>query len=461
MSNSIGCLCELSYIFLTVISTTLMIVAYCICNNTNTIYLASVANNWNTGVLIDTTNSVTQCSANGYSTFISKPWPGTVTGCYSGSFYRGACSKKSYGTTYGALPHMAYRYWRGQPLCSTRVAASYLDLNIVDNENSCPLNYRSCGKIDTSGNFMCVPVATPCPMNYFKVIPSGQPLPSGFNYTSINLSGATLITSNSNVKGDLLVELDLSEGPPCADPNYKNYLSAPFILELFYGYDKCYTSVFSNVYDPYFQQADEYSYYNAYAENGVIQVMNTLPTFSSYSFLLQTSQRTLKLYYRNYIGVKPSCLKYIQQNVNLGKDIITDLSQIYSNSGSVQTALQYGLIFGAVSTGSLFIMIITNLCSGMGSLKRRFVLYLTSSFLHIAVFITSCISVAKLSGLSFKFQVLTDMNCVDQALTQMITGGISNSGLTNAFSIAALVTSLLTLLAYSLCVVSACYSDDY
>ncbi len=154
--DSLALISEITILCLTIISSVLIIVAYVVCSGANTVYLASVAKNWNTGVIVSPTNSVTACTSSNYNAFISRSWPGTVTGCYNaGSFGRAACGRKSYGTTYGALPPMPYRYWRGSMLCTLRVSATYFDLTIVDNANSCPKNFMSFFKIYTLGNFFC------------------------------------------------------------------------------------------------------------------------------------------------------------------------------------------------------------------------------------------------------------------------------------------------------------------
>ena len=137
----------LAFVFITLVYTT--------CNSTNTIYLESVAINWNTSIVINPSINPNECGLPSYLPLISSKWPGTVTGCFGKSLDRRTCGDDDNGRTYSALEAVPYNFWRGNHLCSSRITASYLDLTISENSNNCPVNFKPCGKIDTIGNFMC------------------------------------------------------------------------------------------------------------------------------------------------------------------------------------------------------------------------------------------------------------------------------------------------------------------
>jgi hypothetical protein len=294
-----------------IIALSLTIALYIKIQTSSFSYFKRLAENWNSGVVHNISRTTLLSCPSTQKSLIIDQWPGTVKGCVKSlnSIRQGGCGK--YGTGIPALDPIPYTKWRGVSLCSDRASSSYLDLTVVPSENMCPEGLRSCGIIDTLNNVMCVPTATPCPYNYMKIIPFGQALPTEFNYTSFTLKDATLVLSNENIKGKILVDLTVSEDIPCADPLYKNNNYPPFILEKFYFRSRCDNSLGSKQYDTEYEHKDSYSYYNVYSENGVIVFLNYLPTFPEYGQILERSNRQLRLYSKNYVGITPSCFNKI------------------------------------------------------------------------------------------------------------------------------------------------------
>ena len=155
---------------LTALITTIIVIA--ISGFDELSFLTDLAGNWNNGPIINV-YSATSCNYRDEA-FISDYWPGTITGCLNANTINNRpCGK--YGSLIAAQPALPYTKWRGTYLCASRVQATYLDLSLASDSNSCQSGKRSCGKIDTFNNVMYVPNQTPCPLNYLEFIPTGQP----------------------------------------------------------------------------------------------------------------------------------------------------------------------------------------------------------------------------------------------------------------------------------------------
>lgn len=442
-------LVEIFFLLLSIISLSLICVIYSQTNDTSYSYLNSISDNWNNGIVtvVSTSNRGVQCINK--NSLINDLWPGTVEGCFLFELERNGCdSDSSSNSVVPALPEMPYYVWRNTTLCSERIPSTYLDLTISENENKCPNNMRSCGIVDSLNNVMCVPLATPCPYNYMQIIPDGQPLPAGFNYTIIPLYGANLILSNQNTKGKLIVDLMLNEDIPCADSNFKSYSGIPFLLEKFYYKRTCERPLGIEKYDQEFELKDSYSYYSTYNENKIITSLNNLPNFNFYATNLMLSNRTMKLYTKSYIGMKPDCIDRIKKQ-KLSIDLILNLKDIYNQTYDSNNILRYSVIFGSIGVGFVLIYQFVAMCCHLKggcdnncNILRILILSIIHLFIMV-IFIISCIMVSKYSSIEITYEFLIDFNCLDSNLSYVMSKTRDEIRSIFSISIATLVISTL------------------
>lgn len=455
-------LTEIFLVISGIITLSLTCVMYAQTGSIHLHFLKSISNNWNNGVVIRVTQEVNGRRCNNQNPFINDVWPGTVKGCFSSAssnVRREGCGK--YGSTVPAIQEMPYYVWRNTTLCSERVPATYLDLTIAENESGCPKSMRSCGIIDTLNNIMCVPLVTPCPYNYMQIITKDQPMPTGFIYTSIPLNEATLILSNQNTKGKIIIDLLINEGTPCADSFYKSYLGGPYILENFYEKSTCQGSLGSLQFDQDFELKDSYSYYSVYNENNIITNLNNIPTFNIYGMSLASSSRTMKLYAKTYVGIKPQCINMIKQQ-NLTTDMMMDLADMQNETFDSDAVLIYAVIFGSIGIGILLffesILICQTVSSGLSNqnLGARIFFIAIPQLFCMVMFIIACVIVARYSGLANTYEFLIDYDCVDSNLLNAMINSKNSINSISSISIACLVISTLNLI-ITLCSWVVCY----
>ena len=66
---------------------------------------------------------------------------------------------------YCPLPDIQYRVYDGVNICAKLSTSTYLDLNIVDEDGTCPPSTPiKCGNIDSLNNLLCAASISECPM---------------------------------------------------------------------------------------------------------------------------------------------------------------------------------------------------------------------------------------------------------------------------------------------------------
>jgi hypothetical protein len=386
-------------------------------------YFKNLAENWNTGTIKSVSTSKSLTCQNGEVPLINDHWPGTTQGCLTSVLRQGSCGKR--GVKIPALESMPFYQWRGVSVCSVRNTESYLDLTVVETENSCPNGKKPCGVIDTLNHVLCIDSYKECPYNYMEVIPRGQPVPSGFNYTSTPLTGATLVLSNTNTRGKIISDFRISEDIPCADPDYKNYLYAPFFVEVFYSKNQCLTKIGEKVFDYDYELKDSESFWDLYNENGIIVYMNNLPSFANYSETLRNSGRQMRLYTKNYHGINSKCLEIIK-NSNLSPRLLSDLIAMSNDSLDVSGLLTFSIIFGSIGVGWMCVYVFTywvclccTECTKLFNFTRLFVSIFPSLF-NFTMVVIACVIAGRFSSLGDSYLFLADNNCGDADMLSTI-----------------------------------------
>jgi hypothetical protein len=434
-----------------IITFSLTVTLYVKTGNLNFSIFKSMAQNWNYGAVSKVSQGTALFCPDFQSTLITEKWPGTDKGCFKTILIaRSVCGKT--GITVPPIEPISYTVWRGVPLCTERVPAKYLDLTVAENENECPKEMRSCGLIDTLNNVMCVPSSTPCPHNYMEIILDGQPLPTGFNFTIIPMKGTNMILSNTNTKGKIIVDMILSEDIPCADPYDKNYIYPPYILEKYFERSKCNSNIGNKTFDTDYEVKDIYPYYNVYSENNILSLLKLIPDFLPYSTALQASERQMRLYSKNYMGIKAQCIKEIKA-LNITNQLLFDMTDMQDKTEGSQNVLLYSVIFGGVGLGVMLIYDATFLilsciggCDNGMSIAKFVSISILPEFLKFLMFIVACIIVSRYCGLTNTYEFLLDNNCVDANMIDFMQSTKDGIASVQAMAIVTLISGLINFL---------------
>jgi hypothetical protein len=297
-------------------------------------YTSSVIKNWNLSPIVDIQLGV-NCTL-GYSRLVLDTWNGTVTGCLCSTYVRtGMCSSKSGCKTLSPNGPVNFTSWYGSSLCVKRLPVnSYFDLTIVKSGNSCPMNQKNCGIIDTLNNSLCVPNDSTCPINDIQVQSVDQIIPTGYKTLDLTQGGVSkrLVFGNKGPSGKVLVEFKISDNTPCIDPKFSNVVSNFHLLEYNSVFDLCYRAVNQKVVDRSYQFIDVYNKYKLYVDNGIFQIIQKLPFYSGST----ASNIDTRLYYRNYVGMQISYFDTIKSKNSFGniyRGISYSFENFYSYSG--------------------------------------------------------------------------------------------------------------------------------
>jgi hypothetical protein len=436
----------------------IVIVAFTKINSSEYSYMTTVGQNWNKGPIVKVDASGSPCSEE-FKRIIDNNWPGTKEGCYCdpnldlfyGPLREGHCRNKRdsyiFCKTISAKVPMMWEKWRGMSLCANRVAASYLDLTISSSDKGCPLNMRSCGKIDSLNNYLCVPQNTACPIN--KIFIGNKQ--SDMNYTSIQTSQDTYISfSNEDKNGNILNELFISDLQPCADPGYANYQGTPYLLDPFYYKHNCNDGVGEIKYDERYKLVDQYSYMSQIKDNNVLPFIATLPNYN-----IANDQHLTGLYSRSYIGVSPGCLDQIRAE-GTAKNILIDLLDIQKSANSA-----YGVSVGAL------IMVICLLLFAIfygatlfcADDQKVLGMVIIAPFIFIIVLLILCSCMASFTksyGSNHNF--FLDQNCVDTLTYNAAQSFYPNMNSAKGLSLFSALLSALLLVVSAYIMISNCCS---
>lgn len=256
-------------------------------------------------------------------------WPGNSKGCnciniprnsfkakkYRGNYYSGSCNKNQTLANCEEISEtqsFPLHKWRNNYFCHRGLEEGYFGLITVRKGEHCPIYYRSCGKIDTLENELCMKVVEECPINYLKIIDDKNSL--------------RFEISTENTEGKLFTEFFVTDGASvCLNPQENLFSEHDYLLfsdkainkrkgcsSFIYNYDN---NKKIN-YDNRFSLIDSYQKKEYYEHNGLYVVQN-LPRF-----LDMTNDHTIKLFASNYIGWNKNCM-YIGE-----KSILEEFTQL-------------------------------------------------------------------------------------------------------------------------------------
>jgi len=176
----------------------------------------------------------------GWESFLTDKWPGYVNGCdctdswdiiYSKDFVRGICDFNQTIANCKNIPFhegIPFTTYREKKLCKKRGNENFLDLykkRKISKDSYCSLGMKLCGKLDTTGNYLCVNGKENCPINDIKILNYNDYPPKEKEYKCLNLgNGKILYFSNINgTKDDFIyTNIKLSEGLRCLNSQQVN-----------------------------------------------------------------------------------------------------------------------------------------------------------------------------------------------------------------------------------------------
>ena len=130
-------------------------------------------------------------------------WDGTSEGCNcNGIILNGICSKEQKENGCISLfsnPPIKYMIFNSSYICARKFKLKYRELlktnQTISKENNCPINYTSCGILDTLGRKLCVENSEYCPLNtdniqnkIWKLINKNESIPFENNYYNYNFN---------------------------------------------------------------------------------------------------------------------------------------------------------------------------------------------------------------------------------------------------------------------------------
>ena len=189
-------------------------------------------------------------------------WDGTIEGCECGGIiFKGICSSDQINngcTSLYSNPPKDYNIFNSSFLCAKRSSLKYIQLlktkQVILKGESCPINYRSCGILDTLGRELCRENDKPCPITVDKI---------QFQIFNLYNRNKSILAKNNNylindnqTKSILISQLKIIQFQPCINPNEKfwNYY---YILE---PTDKrCETKINGILYDTRYEKISNLS----------------------------------------------------------------------------------------------------------------------------------------------------------------------------------------------------------
>lgn len=456
-----------------VLTFSLLLISYIKIKNTEYKYIQTIGLNWNSGPILSISANTGACPIEEKLLFTDE-WPGTTDGCdcsnisfnfYSQPLMRGTCSSlaSQYNTksnSYNArsnnhdntrynnydspknlnqydnnpysqcidikpISSSPYTNWGGRTLCAKRYPTSYLDLIVVDQTSKCPIETRSCGIIDSIGNYLCVSTSNPCPINKLLILNEGDKIPIDFKYSLIQLqAGKTLIYTNENVRGDIIHEFKLSEGQPCLNPNYSNINSDQYLLSNVLNYDGCPESGYNNkMFDSRYNKIDSEDLLDFYTMNGIEDKLKRLPQYkpsSSFSYI--------DLYEREYFGLTEYCFAKVHGSTGGPSELIKTLLYFEDNIGNIVGWVLAAFIFSCFALVFELCLPCCVCCDDKNGLNKTPIWMLVFHFVFsVSLIICVSISYSKISSLPDNYLLISG-GCSDAETDSVISDFVSNFG---------------------------------
>ena len=136
---------------------------------------------WNKQIITHIEAFKDPCEFTSYKKYlINYQWPGSKSGCdctdkkgelFMEKYFDTPCSSDQLSDNCQIIRENESKIlhkWKNAFLCYKVLNQSYFDLHKVEKYKKCPINFKSCGKLDTLGNKLCVIISEECPINYIS-----------------------------------------------------------------------------------------------------------------------------------------------------------------------------------------------------------------------------------------------------------------------------------------------------
>jgi hypothetical protein len=302
-------------------------------NNSKYFNLVTIGIDWSRSPIESFTETNSEC-LNQESYFIDDYFRGTSEGCVctlnikapdQNVISKGNCNKNANPicSNVNSIPMIRYKKWNGKAFCTKKHddnKNSYFDFNFKEKEEQCE---KSCGVIDSLGNYMCVKEGDHCPINHIESLPPINSLKS-INETQIN----------SYFPKTIFTHFRVSQSKPCADPYYVNNLSNnTYILD---NYDESKNCSFSSIgVNEKYILLDSVNFIDLLQENGILNLLNMLPSYPFH----EISNTKISLFAGNYIGIRPYCASFLR-----AKGMIKDTLHTMINMEEIIYTIKSSLI---------------------------------------------------------------------------------------------------------------------
>ena len=275
---------------------------------------------------------IKNCSEDKYSSILYTV-PESVEGCscvnvvnytYKQSnkklVFKGKCKKNNTlnkCTSVKYYPSFDLKKWHLNEFCSRKYDSNFgykeFFKNSVGKNENCAKGYKKCGKLDESGNYLCLPEEEACPINDIQIYNNEtKNLQNLSDYNEIYEGNKTIYYTNKSNEKALITKLKVAEGQLCLTKGYYYTEYPQFILDEHFDLYGCRYKINGKLYDDTVEHLDfitKNQFYN----------QNEFSLFSRYNNSCEYPYFSLNaemfLYAKRYIGFNKKCMK--DNNINI------------------------------------------------------------------------------------------------------------------------------------------------
>ena len=206
----------------------------------------------------------------------------------------------------------------------------------VTQYDSCPLNYKPCGYLDSSYRILCLPDGEDCPLNGIAISQTEDDSRyTGYESKTVfdSISHDTYYIYYTNAETSsrkIITEFKLSYGRPCALTSEKRWVSV-YANEVEKDNYNCKTYVNSNLYNGRYDQVpgSEIDIHSLYKDNGLNEYF--------------TSDAKIELWVRNYNEMDEECFLSFVDDLNDEQAYYDKVTKAVRGLGSASLILSVGL----------------------------------------------------------------------------------------------------------------------
>ena len=252
-------------------------------------------------------------------------WDGTKVGCYcAGSIYNYECTEdliKQECKTIPAHKKINYTMINSNYICVKKSTLSYRELlkteQIIEKENNCPDNYKSCGIIDTLERKLCVKNSDSCPINK-RMIEDNNNANDKYYFDAINILNEYEYLNNGE-EGQILSIFTLNQKMPCIHPLEKSW-DNHYILEK--DSEKCETEINKQIFDNRYETLSKYKTkkYQLYLENSILDKLLYIDNIA----INKLKNEEIYLFGRRLTGLDKNILDNFDYNRLISKENLSN-----------------------------------------------------------------------------------------------------------------------------------------